>query len=410
MNDKKTINNVFTLSFSGTACTRDEGEVSRLKSDKRIYSERSGYIPVRVFREINGVLTESDNAVSVRGSGENDWAIPCDKSEDLLVSGPLKIPDSLSNYVKKYASGNQFSEAEQAEGKDISALALHGANKAVASGAKVVNMIGHSRGAVAALMAAWFIYSYGNKDIQVNIFAIEPVPGPGNWWSTFTTLSPNVKHYAAIYAWDESIELSSDYLFTPVVPYPNEKMMEKKSCKASNSLWPFSNEWKNLGDKVLTPDPLGRSTSPQPVHYDLYVCRGRHSTVSGNITTDSEYDPSKNSSKVANVGDLIYLMARTYLSHWGTIFSEPCAVTNTAKELRKAIVKYHDLFDVMGGGIYRTSRIYFRPYVRRIASGSGILSWNKLYMEDVVGDPPYEQYYPVTQERSGCSWVNWYFL
>ncbi|WP_067706156.1 hypothetical protein [Erwinia sp. ErVv1] len=100
MDDIKTINNVFTLSFSGTACTRDEGEVSRLRSDKRIYSERSGYIPVRVFREINGVLTESDNAVSVRGSGENDWAIPSDKSEDLLVSGPLKIPDSLSNYVK----------------------------------------------------------------------------------------------------------------------------------------------------------------------------------------------------------------------------------------------------------------------------------------------------------------------
>lgn len=410
MKNKESINDVYTLSFSGTACTRDEGEASRSNSDKRVYSERSGYVSVRIFKEVNGVLTESHNAINVRGSGENDWALPRNNSEDLLVNGPLKIPDSLLNYVSEYVSGDQCSEAKQAEGKDISALALHGANKAVASGAKLVNMIGHSRGAVAAIMAAWFIYSYGPQDIQVNIFAIDPVPGPGDWWSTFTTLAPNVNHYAAVYSWDESNELSTDYLYKPVVPYPNEKMMGKKSNEFSSSFWPFNNDWKNLGDGVSTPDPLGQSTSPQPINYDLYVCRGRHSTVSGNITTDSLYDPIKNSSKVSNVADLVYLMARTYLSQWGTVFSEPCAVTKSAKELRSALIEFHDLFDVMGGGCYRTSRLPLRPYVRRISSSSGMIPWNSSYMEDVVGDPPYEQYYPVTKDRSSSGWVKWYFL
>lgn len=407
---KESVDDVYTLSFSGTACTRDEGELTRSTSDKRIYSGKSGYIPVRIFKDVNGFLKESHNAINVRGSGENDWAIPRNDSEPLLVSGPLNIPDSLRQYVEKYSSGNQCSKGKQLEGKDIAALALHGANKAASSGAKVINMIGHSRGAVSAIMAAWFIYAYYSKDIQVNIFAIDPVPGPGDWWSNFTTLAPNVFSYAAVYSWDESNELTGDSFYTPVVPYANDKMIKKDLAEDSLSFWPFTSEWMNLGSNVSTPDPLCFSSSSQPINYDLYVCPGRHSTLSGNMTTDSMYDPEKNSSNVANVGDLIYLMARTYLTKWGTIFTESCAVTESVKDLRLALVDSHELFESMGGGKYRTSRLPDRPYVRRVSSSTGINPWNKSYMEDVVGDPPYEQYYPVTKERSGSGWIKWNFL
>ncbi len=55
-----------TISFCGTSCSRDEGEVSRKDSDKNIYLPSTGYIPVRIIKELNGF------GKSVRGCGEND--------------------------------------------------------------------------------------------------------------------------------------------------------------------------------------------------------------------------------------------------------------------------------------------------------------------------------------------------
>ena len=37
--------NTITVSFCGTSCTRDEGEVSRDGSNKNIYLPSTGYIP-----------------------------------------------------------------------------------------------------------------------------------------------------------------------------------------------------------------------------------------------------------------------------------------------------------------------------------------------------------------------------
>ena len=51
---------VFTVCFSGTSCTRDEGEVSRPGSDKAIYDPATGYIPVRIHLEISGSLTRDE--------------------------------------------------------------------------------------------------------------------------------------------------------------------------------------------------------------------------------------------------------------------------------------------------------------------------------------------------------------
>ncbi|HIF9111850.1 TPA: twin-arginine translocation signal domain-containing protein [Photobacterium damselae] len=47
--------NTVTLSFCGTSCTRDEGEVSRSDSNKDIYLPSTGYIPVRLMKELGGL-------------------------------------------------------------------------------------------------------------------------------------------------------------------------------------------------------------------------------------------------------------------------------------------------------------------------------------------------------------------
>ena len=168
---------VYTLCFSGTGCTRDEGEISRVGSDTRIYSPQTGYIPVRLHREISGSLFSSTASVVVRGVGENDWGQWRSFSERLLLDGPLNAPADLLSEARKYADGqSQVSMDAQATGWSAPALALHAANLAAASGAQRCHFVGHSRGAVVAIMAAWFLYAYGRPDISVSVFAIDPAP------------------------------------------------------------------------------------------------------------------------------------------------------------------------------------------------------------------------------------------
>src|SRR5690349_12772315 len=77
----------YTVCFSGTACKRDEGEETRPESDRRIYCNDTGYIPVRIHKEISGILKAEDPSLFcsaiVRGPGENDWSQPRNDSEPL---------------------------------------------------------------------------------------------------------------------------------------------------------------------------------------------------------------------------------------------------------------------------------------------------------------------------------------
>lgn len=99
----------YTVCFTGTACTRDEGEETRPESDKRIYCDDTGYIPVRIHKEISGTLGATNPSVTIRGVGENDWHQPRDNSEPLRFDGPLNAPDDLLSYVRSYSGGNQLS-------------------------------------------------------------------------------------------------------------------------------------------------------------------------------------------------------------------------------------------------------------------------------------------------------------
>jgi len=401
----------YTVCFSGTACTRDEGEVTRPQSDKGIYCTNAGYIPVRIHKEISGSLTATTPSVTIRGVGENDWALPRNHSEPLQFNGPLNADPTLLSYVRGYSGGDQYSLATQIDGWSAPALALHAANLAAASGKQQYNFIGHSRGAVECIMAAWFLYTYGADDVKtipVNIFAIDPVPGTGEWYGILTQLPPNVVNYVGIYAWDMS--LPTDRPLMAVVPRPNGLMTGKSNTVTPNpSRWPW-NKWKYIADYSQLTDPLASGNDPQPVGYELYACRGRHSTVAGNATSGGNYVAAAVSDTVAPVPELIYKTARAYLTRWGTVFPAASAVPDRVLSLRQKINTNHSEFDAMGGGETRTSISYGRPYVRRVSSIYGINPANTYYMDDVVGDPPYKMVYPVTSEREKAGWVKWKFL
>jgi len=410
-----------TLSFCGTATTRDEGEVTRAESHKGIYLPEAGYIPVRINQELGGnTRPESSSAIgqTIRGAGENDWAEPRNSSEELLITGPLTIPDSLKNVGLSFSGGDRFSRLEQLQGRSMAALALHGANLAIASGAECINLIGHSRGACETIMMAWFIYAYGNEEqklIPINIFAIDPVPGVGNWYSILTQLPPNVNEYVAVHSWDHL-----DTGFQALAPRPNGRMRGQSNDVTVHqpTFWDrvFRAEWRNIANGIQQQDPLAApnvsndDVTRQPVGYELYACRGKHATVAGNTTADGAYDPTNLSASVAPVPSLIYKMARGYLTKWGTTFVTPCAISEGVHELRMKIHQDHRDFDQMGGGEIRNSSLPNRPFVRRISSFDGRRPNATYFMDDVVGDPPYKLSYLVTKDRKDAGWVNWKFL
>ncbi|NUP51241.1 MAG: Tat pathway signal protein [Catenulispora sp.] len=390
----------FTVCFCGTSCTRDEGEATRDGSNKLIYSTQTGYIPVRIHLEISGDLHATHPSVTVRGPGENDWASPRTTSEPLMLDGPLKpTPDLLSD-ARPYSGGDQRSSVSTATGWDAAALALHGANLAAGSRMPNYNFIGHSRGAVECVMAAWFLYAYGQPSAKVRIIAIDPVPGPGNWYGILTQLPPNVVEYVGITAWDHL-----DTGFNGLVPRPNAQMA------GSTAQLKLGSTWTRLADTYQLDDPLKpKPGAPQPVGYHLYASRGRHATVAGNATSDGKYDASLVTAGAARVPQLIYRLARAYLTSWGTDFRVKSAVGAGALQLRQEINLDHAMFDAMGGGALRDSIQPNRPYVRQVSSISGRNPFNTYYLEDVTGDPPYRQPYPVTAARTGGGWAHWTFL
>ncbi len=425
----------YTICFCGTACSRDEGVKDRDWAYKVIpkigerkvsrisfYDKDTGYIPVRIHLDISGALEAVKDSVTIRGPGENDWHDQSDKGDPLDVARSLKPPADLLRDIAPYVSGGQGRYlSTQLDGWDAPALALHAANLAAASGADEYNFLGHSRGAVEAIMAAWFLYAYGgDRRIRVNIFAIDPVPGSGEWYGILTQLPPNVKSYVGVYAWDHL-----DEGFSAVVPRPNAEMsrLPGEAGKASN---PASGSWKTLADDCQLTDPIDPRGAPsldrieQPRGYTLYAIRGRHNTVAGSLTTPTG-DVTKESvdARAAPVPRIVYKLARAYLTQWGTVFATRCRVRENIRDLRKQMHKEHDVFDNMASsmilpnaGATRSPRLLEsqRLYVRRISSLRGRGPADSVFMEDAVGDPPFRLFYPCTVQRSGAGWVKWTFL
>lgn len=473
----------YTVCFCGTDCTREEGEESRPGvSPKEIFCEETGYIPVRIHKQIVPNFSPEEikaTSISIRGVGASDTI----GSTDALMQDIdfLKVPEDLSTYAGYYSFnrhftifnppisplnpsfidkpinllwnivrqsgdlnlignakikigdtagsvrnfiGNKKIAATNLKdaflGREMAALALHAANKAASSKSDQYNFIGHSRGAVECIMTAWFLYAYGDEKIRntpINIFAIDPVPGPGDWYGILTQLPPNVNKYVGIYAWDMSVLTNLhpsdlDRGFIPVVPRPNRKMLGKNEPITPDAKWPENKFWNCMADDAQLLDPLQLDTPfcEELTNYKLFACRGRHSTVAGNCTTNGRNLSINVKDEIACVPKLVYKMAYDFLKDNGTIFQQSCSVKEERQDLIDDIKKNHAFFDAMGGGENRTSKLYGRPYVRRISSIPGRNSFNTYYMEDVVGPPPDGSHYPTTSERRSAGWIKWKFL
>jgi hypothetical protein len=143
----------------------------------------------------------------------------------------------------------------------------------------VVNLIGWSRGAVSCHMLANAMFNDPElQRIKVNIFAVDPVPGLGNFTPERTTLNNNVFNYVAVYARDERSRG-----FAPTIPIfvgTRRIGFEQKP--------------------ILIPMP------------------GRHSTLVGNAAVDG----AKGSKELIEPGKIVRDLAERYLTTWGTRLNE----------------------------------------------------------------------------------------
>ena len=134
---------------------------------------------------------------------------------------------------------------------------------------EVVNIIGWSRGGVSCHMLANALFEDEQlKHIPVNIFAIDPVPGIGNFQPHRTSIPANVNDYIAVYARDERSKG-----FAPTIPI-------------------FSTHKK----PIIIPLP------------------GRHGTLVGNAAIDG----NSGKQELFSPGKLVRHLAEAYLTAWGT--------------------------------------------------------------------------------------------
>jgi hypothetical protein len=79
-----------------------------------------------------------------------------------------------------------------------------------------INMAGWSRGAITCHMLAHALAKHRYlKSVPVNIFAFDPVPGPGNFKVEQVSLPANVRHYSAVVMEDESRRIMKPVVFDP---------------------------------------------------------------------------------------------------------------------------------------------------------------------------------------------------
>lgn len=100
-------------------------------------------------------------------------------------------------FWRKYYYGKRIVTPQQLQEQIIK---MHRKGKLPTS----VNLVGWSRGAVSCHMMANQMFKDDElKNIPVNIFAIDPVPGPKNFQAERVTLGSNVKEYVGFFARDE---------------------------------------------------------------------------------------------------------------------------------------------------------------------------------------------------------------
>lgn len=143
-----------------------------------------------------------------------------------------------------------------------------------------VNLVGWSRGGISCHMLANAMFKDSAlKNIPVNIFAIDPVPGIGNFQEEKVKLNANVKEYVGFYARDER---SKGF-----------------SC-------------------VIPQTATGTRTH-------IYPMPGRHGTLVGNAAADGVSGPKA----LAEPGLIVRHFAEVCLKRWGVPLDKTTNLTST---------------------------------------------------------------------------------
>lgn len=138
-----------------------------------------------------------------QNSGENgaDWILFAGPGSNDIVNSDYNPESNESSVV----SGNSYS-LEWGRKKVMGMGLGYGIKKNVRIFLElveklkpdVINMIGWSRGACTCHVMANKLYKYYQSSIEVNIFSIDPVPGPGLFIDNILSIPENVKNYRVI--------------------------------------------------------------------------------------------------------------------------------------------------------------------------------------------------------------------
>lgn len=400
----------FTVCFCGTDCWPDEGmkDRSAIKGSQPLTFGQGGYIPAKIYQD----LTVAGQKAIVPGPGKpyfQFWRslwVPCTvldpfakgdtamghslwdlaghgaarvvgvpsigrKQADLLDLEDPEIVQLINgvrsrigaelrpDFARKPPSNDRYQWSPE-----CLRLLLGSAHANLPEGPITkINLIGHSRGGVAAIMCSHELATLFPA-AEVNIFAIDPVPGPGNYGTEMTTLGSTVKNYVGVYAVDETSNG-----FNGVVPRP-----------------------RNPSDYM---DPLERVQSQSQQikvpNYQLIWSPGRHATVAGNRTSDGKGDPINRSPEVSFIGHLVYLLARACLTRWGSVLGPTGNMTSAhdlkiASKTQKAI----DIYRAMREFTYAGTGPIVAPHLKErgisSATGNNPTAWD--YLEDYIGNAP----------------------
>ncbi len=205
--------------------------------------------------------------------GEAKWSRTqlTELSYRVLKEAEIPIGDATTNWRGKVTAYPDRPVTQQQ--LQMQKIKIFRKNKPVTQ----INAIGWSRGAVTTHM---FANALANdvelKGIPINIIAVDPVPGTGNFQLHRTTIPKNVREYVAFYARDER-----SAGFAPTLP----------SISSS-------------------------------VRATIYSLPGRHATLVGNA---GNYIGGNGTNTFYGPGKVVRMLSEKYLTDWGTALNNRLA-------------------------------------------------------------------------------------
>lgn len=397
----------FTVCFCGTDCWTDEGFTDRSSSGGAYPAlfGQVGYIPVKIYSELTGLCravipgpggpyadfipelklpsTVLVNALLDTGLGSSMWDLAGHAVASIVGCPITGRAPNIASLAQNKALMAQIRGLREQIGVDLSPTAVTKppsndryqfntgwydmardiASARLESGPiNKINLIGHSRGAVGAIMCSHEL-GYLFPNAEVNIFAIDPVPGAFKKLAPeMMTLGPTVKNYVAVYAVDE---ISNG--FNGVIPWPHLN---------GNQLDPLA--------------PVSQASQQINVpNYHLIYAPGRHATVAGNMSPLGDASLDNLNPGPSLVGKMVNFLARACLRRWGTSID---AATDDLKALKDGIKDHAADYRNMRSRTYdMTGPVLFNEKERGITCSDSINPSEWVYLEDAIGIQPLVQ-------------------